>query len=82
MKRIILTILTSCVSALTLFFSNTFFVRLKMNYNEEGNYFDESSGVVYHDQAIFIYCIITLILLLLTIFTIWKLIQNFKTNEY
>jgi len=44
-----------------------------MSYNSEGNYFDENSGVVYHQQAVNVFGVIALILFFLTILTVWKL---------
>jgi hypothetical protein len=47
-----------------------------MKYNPEGNYFDENSGVVYHEQAVLVFGIIAFFLFILTILTAWKLKAN------
>jgi hypothetical protein len=49
-----------------------------MNYNTEGNYFDENSAVVYHEQAVFVYGILAFVSLLVTTLTIWRLKVNLK----
>ncbi|WP_298140819.1 hypothetical protein [Flavobacterium sp.] len=44
-----------------------------MDYNSEGTYFDENTLIVYNQQALFVYGIMTFILLTLTVLTTWKL---------
>lgn len=66
-------ILTILFTVLTLLLSWTFFNRMRLNYNSDGNYFDENSGVVYHEQALIVYGILALVSLLLTVLTFWKL---------
>ena len=78
MKKWTLVILTIFTSVLTFIFSLTFFNRIRMNYNTEGNYFDENSAVVYHEQAVFVYGILAFVLLLVTTLTIWRLKVNLK----
>ena len=73
--------LTTILIVLTAVFSLTHLNRLKMNYNSEGNYFDENSGVVYHQQAVIIWGIIALALFFLTILTAWKLKKNIFSND-
>ena len=68
MKKWILIILITILAVLTTVFSLTYLSRLKMNYISERNYSDENSGVVYHQQAVIVFGVITLILFLLIIF--------------
>ena len=63
---------------LTILFGWTFYVRSGMDYNSEGNYFDENTLVVYKEQTLFVYGIITFIFVTLTSLTIWKLKSNIK----
>ncbi|OJY93861.1 MAG: hypothetical protein BGP13_01030 [Sphingobacteriales bacterium 40-81] len=76
MKRRTLIILTTILTFLTIFLGCKFFKRLRLDYNSEGNYFDENSSVVYHEQAKNIYGIITFLLLFLTLLTVWNLKKN------
>ena len=78
MKKWTLVILTIFTSVLTFIFSLTLFNRIRMNYNTEGNYFDENSAVVYHEQAVFVYGILAFVSLLVTTLTIWRLKVNLK----
>ena len=73
MKKKILIILTTIFAVLTMAFSLMYLNRLNLDYNSEGNYFDENSGVVYYQQAVIVFGIITLILFILTILSAWKL---------
>lgn len=48
------------------------FTRMNMPYNSEGRYFDQTSGVAYHEQAIIAYTLSTILMaLLLTVTIIW-----------
>ncbi len=49
-----------------------------MDYNSEGTYFDNETLVVYNEQAVLVYGIITFILLTLTVVTTWNLKSTFK----
>jgi len=81
MKKRILIILTTILFVLTAVFSFIYLNRLKMNYNSEGNYFNENPGVVYHQQAVIIWGIIALVLFFLTVLTAWKLKKNIFSND-
>jgi hypothetical protein len=50
-------------------FALKFINRWTMPFNSEGNYFDENINVVYHEQSVFIYGVITILLLLVTALT-------------
>lgn len=73
MKKWKLIILTILLTVFTVVFGLTYISRLRMNYSAEGTYFDENSGVVYHEQAVLVFGTITFILLLLTMLAAWKL---------
>ena len=66
---------------LTTLFGWVFYVRIRMDYNSEGTYFDENTLVVYNEQALLVYGIITLILLTLTLLTTWKLKSVIKKRS-
>ncbi len=56
------------VAFLFTFFCMDFIKRYNLTYNEMGRYFDEEYVIVYHEQAVLIYGIITAILLA---FVVW-----------
>lgn len=70
--------MTIVLALLTTIFGWTFYIRIGMDYNSEGNYFDKNSLVVYKEQAVMIYGIISFILLTLTLLITWKLKSNIK----
>ena len=69
MTKYLLTILTMILVALTTLFAWIFVNRWKMPFNSEGKYFDAGSGVVYHQQSVIVYGLITIFLLLITVLT-------------
>lgn len=70
--------MTIVLALLTIIFGWTFYNRIGMDYNSEGNYFDKNSLVVYKEQAVMIYEIISFILLTLTLLITCKLKSNIK----
>jgi len=65
-------LLAACLTVLimaTTFFAVTFFNRLTLPFNSEGNYFDNNAGIVYHKQSVLVYGLITFILVLVTVLT-------------
>lgn len=78
MKAKILIPLLIVLVLLTALFSWSFYIRISMDYNSEGTYFDKNALVVYNEQAVLVYGIITFILLTLTVVTTWKLKSTFK----
>ena len=80
MKNKILTILVIILAILTVLFSWCFYIRIRMNYNSEGNYFDKETLIVYDEQAIIVYALIAFIFLTLTLLTAFKL-KSIKRNK-
>lgn len=78
MKAKILILQLIVLVLLTTLFSWSFYIRIRMDYNSEGTYFDKNTLVVYNEQAVLVYGIITFILLTLTVVTTWKLKSTFK----
>lgn len=78
MKVKILILLIIVLGLLTALFSWLFYIRIRMDYNSEGTYFDKNTLVVYNEQAVLVYRIITFILLTLTVVTTWKLKSIFN----
>ena len=70
--------LTIILSISTMIFAITTFNRISMDYNENGVYFDGS--VTYNSQAIIVYGLITIILLIFTIGLITKLKKSPAAN--
>jgi len=67
-----LTILTIVLTLLTTLISVVFVNRVTLPYNSEGKSFDENSLIVYNEQAIAVYGILLLSVLLLTLFVFFK----------
>lgn len=78
MKAKILILQLIVLVLLTTLFSWLFYIRIRMDYNSEGTYFDKNTLVVYNEQAVLVYGIITFILLTLTVVATWKLKSTFK----
>lgn len=73
--------LTTLFALLTTSFGFLYVTRLRMEYNTEGTFFDTTSGIVYHEQSVLVFGILTFALLLLTIFTAWKLKKIVVSTE-
>ena len=67
MKKLILSIITILLIHLTVLAGWILKHRLSLPYNSEGSYVDEENDVVYYQQAIEVYGLITLSLFLLTV---------------
>ncbi|RYE53197.1 MAG: hypothetical protein EOP48_14910 [Sphingobacteriales bacterium] len=67
MAKYLLIAFTIILIALTTLFGWTFINRWTMPFNSEGNYFDQNAGVVYHQQSVLVYGLITLFLLSFTV---------------
>jgi hypothetical protein len=61
MNRVIFKISTVTSLSITLFFILTFIIRNSYSYNSEGNYFDESSSIVYHEQSVVVYFLLSIV---------------------
>ena len=70
-------ILTIILSLVTLFMSIVFVNRLTLSYNSEGRYFDESSLIVYHKQAVAVYGLLFFSGLVLTLLAFYKTRKHF-----
>lgn len=79
--KIIILVLYFILVLLTALFSWELYVCLKMDYNADGNYFDENTMVTYTEQAKLVYGIITAILLTMTFFATPKLMSIFNKNS-
>ncbi|MFM2386984.1 MAG: hypothetical protein RL660_1741 [Bacteroidota bacterium] len=77
MKKWILIVVAIIFAVLTVMLCWTFFSRARMDYNEEGNYFDQNIGIVYHEQAVLVYGVLAFISASLTVLCWWKC-KNFK----
>ncbi len=80
MTKIILIVSTTLLTILTIVFFMTFIDRLTFPYNSEGSYFDENNSVVYYQQSIIAYGLLTFILLLTTIISTYFMIKKIKTK--
>lgn len=80
MIKIILVISTTFSTILAIVFLMIFIDRLILPYNSEGNYFDQKDLVVYHQQSIVAYGLLTFIFLTTTIISIYFMMKKIKTN--
>ncbi len=78
MTKFLLTFSTIILFVLTILFAWTFVNRWTIPFNSEGNYFDENTSVVYHEQSVLIYGLITISLLLFTALTGFFARKKFK----
>lgn len=79
MKKISQFILAITLTISTLISCWTFIKRLALDYNSEGKFFDENTNVVYYEQAVLIYGIISFVLLVFLIIVGWnykKILKN------
>lgn len=81
MKAKTLKILIIILALLTAIFTWFFYVRTRMDYNSEGNYFDEESLVTYNEQSLIVYGVISFVLLSLTLLTALKLKSFMSKNK-
>ena len=70
-RRKIAWIIATGLGLLSLLFSSVAIQRFQMPYNTEGNYFDEETQIVYHQQSVIVYVILTVVLLGVTIFVLY-----------
>ncbi|HRE56690.1 MAG TPA: hypothetical protein PLW09_02630 [Candidatus Kapabacteria bacterium] len=85
MKKILLIIPTILLAILTIVFASIFINRLTLPYNSVGNYFSETDGIVYHEQSVISYGVLTFVLstttIILTYLTIIKTSKKQKTER-
>lgn len=80
MKAKTLKILIAILASFTVMFTWSFFARVRMDYNSEGNYFDEKALVVYREQTLIVYGLISFVSLLLTLLAALKLKSIISKN--
>lgn len=81
MKAKTLIVLIIILALLTALFSWLIYTRIRMDYNSEGNYFDKKTLVVYNEQALIVYGLISFVLLTLTLMTTLKLKSIISKNK-
>jgi hypothetical protein len=81
MKAKTLIVLIIILALLTALFSWLFYTRIRMDYNSEGNYFDKKTLVVYNEQALIVYGLISFVLLTLILMTTLKLKSIISKNK-
>jgi hypothetical protein len=79
--KFVMTTLTVVLVLVTLILTYTFIASLTLTYNSEGNYFDESSMVVYHKQDIEAYGFFTFVTVILTSLAIYKTKKVFANER-
>ena len=70
-------LLTLILLGLTIISISTFVKRLILPYTSEGRYFDEKSVVVYHEQAIISYGILSLLLVCGILLVAYKIVRGY-----
>lgn len=81
MKKTLLIIGTIVLMLLTGLSGYTFNNRLALPYNSKGSYYDFSSGIVYHQQSVEVYAVITFVLFSLTILTGFYTVKSFRKSR-
>ncbi len=81
MKAKTLIVLIIILALLTALFSWLIYTRIRMDYNSEGNYFDKKTLVVYNEQALIVYGLISFVLLTLILMTTLKLKSIISKNK-
>jgi hypothetical protein len=81
MRKPAFVIVPTLLFILTTLIGLLFLSRLGMKYNSEGNYFDEESTVVYHEQSVLIFGLLFLACLLTSLLTARKLKANFNKSS-
>jgi hypothetical protein len=76
-SKYIWTFLTTILTILTFFFVWTFYNRVKLPYNDEGRYFDETSEMVYLEQTKEVYGVISVIFFGLTLFSFVRTLRTY-----
>ncbi len=69
------------IEVFVIMFVWSFVNRLLLNYNLEGNYFDENSAVVYHSQAVLVFGILALLFLISTLIFVYLTIKSLKNQK-
>ena len=65
----LVSLIASLFSTLTVLFSISFFHRYSLEYNDMGSFFDEVSGVVYHDSSVVVYGLLSIFCLIVSFIT-------------
>lgn len=79
--KVLMTILTVVLVLVTLLLTYAFIDSLILPYNSEGNYFDENSMVVYHQQDVEAYGFLTFIAIILTSLAVYKTKKVFANER-
>jgi hypothetical protein len=80
MTKIILIVTTTLLTILTIIFVMILIERLTLLYNSEGNYFNEKDFLVYNQQSIIAYGLMTFIFLTTTIILTYFTIKKIKSS--
>ena len=80
MTKIMLIVTTTLLTILTIVFVITLIERLTLPYNSEGSYFDEKDFLVYNQQSIISYGLLTFIFLTTTIISTYFMIKKIKAT--
>ena len=70
--KFLMTLITIILIIVTLLVTYTFAHRLTLPYNSEGNYFDDNSMVVYHQQAVQVLGLFSIIAITVSVVVIYK----------
>ena len=80
MTKIILIVTTTLLTILTIVFVMILIERLTLPFNSEGNYFNEKDFLVYNQQSIIAYGLLTFIFLTTTIILTYFTIKKIKST--
>lgn len=81
--KYVLLIISAIISLLTLLVGSIYFNRLTLNYNSEGSFFSMKENIVYTEQALDVFGLLTIlgaVLSTLIIFGTIRYFRNVKDN--
>jgi hypothetical protein len=78
MRKIVLGFLIAVSITLTFWFIFIFLHRLSLDYNDEGRFYDSKTIVVYQEQAVFVYGLMSIICGIFTLVLILFFIKRYK----
>lgn len=80
MKYVLLTI-SVVILLLTFLVGSIYFNRLTLNYNSEGNFFSMKESIVYTEQALGVFGLLTILGVVLSTLTIFGTIRYFRNTK-
>ncbi len=81
MKIKILILATAILALVFMLTGWTFYTRMALDYNSEGNYFDKNTLVTYNEQGVITFGLMTFVILIVTLLMIKKIKKLRKNHQ-